>query len=68
MPMPFHCHECDCQTMNKDGICDCCTEKKKKMVTYNKIGELPPLPSSLKKAQEQQLKEHLEGNEPEESN
>ena len=36
--MPFHCHECDCPTMNEDGICDCCVKRKKNMVTSNKIG------------------------------
>ncbi len=38
MPMPFHCHECDCPTMNEDGICDCCVKRKENMVTSNKIG------------------------------
>ena len=22
MPIPFHCHECDTPTMNKNGLCD----------------------------------------------
>ena len=22
MPIPFHCHECDAPTMNKNGLCD----------------------------------------------
>ena len=26
MPMPFHCHECDCPTDNSSGVCNQCTE------------------------------------------
>tara|TARA_R100000458_G_C8156937_1_gene162541 strand:+ start:283 stop:486 length:204 start_codon:yes stop_codon:yes gene_type:complete len=28
MPTPFHCHSCDKPTMNNDGVCNSCKEKR----------------------------------------
>lgn len=28
MPTPFHCHSCDKPTMNINGVCNSCKEKR----------------------------------------
>ena len=38
MPIPFHCHECDAPTPNRDGLCGEC-RRQINAVNSNNTGE-----------------------------